>query len=123
MNSVSLIGSVTQDPSRTRTTTETTVAKFNLAVQRAQRNMGADFPSCTAFGKVGELIETYVHKGDRIGITGHIQTSSFETDGRKVYTTEVIVDRVEFLNSKEEKPEEATDGFAKITEEDIPFED
>ena len=125
MNIIAIVGRVTRDPMVSYTTSQTAVAKFNIAVQRPQKNSGADYPNCTAFGKVAETIEKYVHKGDKIGIQGHIQTSSYESDGKKVYTTEIIVDRVEFLNSREdrEEVEAPTDGFSKLTAEDIPFED
>ena len=101
MNTVALVGRVTKDPTISHTSSNTAVAKFNLAINRPT-GKGADFPSVTAFGKVAELCEKYVHKGDRIAVNGRIQTSNYETDGRKVYTTDVIVERLEFLNNKGE---------------------
>ena len=123
MNTVVLVGRTTKDPSISYTPSQTAVAKFNLAVRR-DRAEGADFPSITAFGKLAETIEKYVHKGDKIGVMGHIQTSSYEKDGQKIYTTDVIAEKIEFLNSKsdtQEAPESPHDGFNKLTNEDIPF--
>jgi single-strand DNA-binding protein len=83
--------------------------------------------NCTSFGKTGELIEKYVAKGDRIGLVGRVQTGSYEKDGKKVYVTNIIGERVEFLNNKNENNEsnepvaEEHPGFSKLTEEDIPF--
>lgn len=128
MNAVSLVGRVTKDPMISCTSSQMCVAKFNLAINRQTK--GADFPSIVAFGKMAETIEKYVHKGDRLGIVGHIQTSNYESEGRKIYTTDVVVERLEFFNSKTEASpedvpanEEQISGFEKLTGEDIPFED
>ena len=124
INNVVLIGRATKDPVMSYTTSQTAVAKFNLAVQRYP--VGADFPSIVAFGKLAETIEKYVHKGDKIGIVGKVQTSSYESEGKKVYTTNIVADKMEFLNSKSDNaPSESdnpSDGFEKLIE-DIPFED
>ena len=127
MNIVAITGRATKDPITSYTTSQTAVVKFNLAVQRPMKGTGADFPSIVAFGKTAENIEKYVHKGDMVGITGHIQTSTYEKNGEKVYSTDVVVDRIDFLNSKAntDSPtdDNPTDGFSKLTNEDIPFED
>lgn len=106
MNKVVEIGRLTRDPEirMTQGDNPMKVARFTLAVDRkgkAGEEKQADYPSCIAFGKVAELIEKYVHKGNRFGIVGHLQTGSYTNrDGIKVYTTDVIVEDIEFLESK-----------------------
>ena len=90
------------------------IARFTLAVDRRRTNADgqreADFISCTAFGKIAELLEKYVKKGMRIAAGGHIQTGSYTNkDGARVYTTEVILDDLEFLEYKNA----AADGAAQ----------
>ena len=124
MNNVSLIGNVTRDPEVRYTTGDKpmAVAKFSLAVQREGKDKGADFINCVAFGKAAELIDKYIAKGSKLGISGKWQTGNYESkDGKKVYTNECLVERVEFLN-KVEKPESNSipDGFSAL-EDDVPF--
>ena len=98
MNQVSLIGRLVRDP-EVRYSGEMAIAKFTVAVDRQKKEPGADFPSVVCFGKTAELVEKYVKKGRLVGIQGHIQTGSYDDkSGRKVYTTEVVADRVEFLD-------------------------
>ena len=121
----------------------TSIAKFRIAVDRQFKKEGqpeADFISCNAFGKTAEFIEKYFHKGMKIGLVGRIQTGSYEKDGRTVYTTDIIADNVEFVESKqnaqeqtqtqpktEQKPKQtqgADDGFMNIPDgidEELPF--
>ena len=128
MNSVSLIGRLTRDAD-VRYTGETAVARFTLAVARPKqkdKEATSDFPSIVAFGKTAELIEKYTSKGRLIGISGRIQTGNYtDKDGKKVYTTDVIADRVEFLDKPEKKEEPTSniplEGFERLTEDDIPF--
>lgn len=79
------------------------IASFTVALDRRNRNaeQTADFPNCVAFGKTAEFIEKYFHKGMRIGGTGRIQTRTYENrEGRKVYVTEIVLEQVEFVESK-----------------------
>lgn len=106
MNNVTLMGRLTRDPQDGFTSE---VVKFNVAVNRKYRkgDFTADFIPCTAFGKTGEIVKEYFHKGNRIGVQGRIQTGSYEgKDGNKVYTWEVIAESVEFVDPKEEKQED-----------------
>ena len=144
MNSVALIGRLTRDPEvRYGAQSQTAIARFTIAVDRQRggrdSEQTADFISITCFGKTAELVEKYMGKGRLVGITGRIQTGSYEKDGRKVYTTDVIADRVEFLdrgNSSSEGGQSYTggqsapaqssgpavpEGFAQLTDDDIPF--
>ena len=125
MNVVTLIGRVTKEPDIKYTANQMCVARFGLALDRGKKNgesLGADFPNIVAFGKTAEVIERYVNKGNQIAIQGHIHTDSYEKDGHKVYTTDVIADRVELLSKSDTKPKEETpSGFSAI-DDDIPFD-
>lgn len=121
MNSVNLVGNLTRDP-EARETGTTTVCSFTLAIDRAKD--GVDFPRIKCFGKTAENCMRYLSKGRKVAVSGRISTGSYEKDGRTVYTTDVIADRVEFLNGvKMESATEETavpDDFAQI-DADIPF--
>ena len=124
MNRTILIGRLTKDIDVRSSQSGTSVAKFTVAVDRRTKEKETDFINCTAFGKTAEILQKYVRKGHRIGIVGHIQTGSYEKDGHKVYTTDVIVDEVEFLEKKEDAPEPSLDDdFLKIDENatELPF--
>lgn len=106
MNKVILMGRLTRDPEvrYTQSDNASAVARFSLAVDRRFKKDGeqtADFISCVAFGKTGEFIEKYGHKGTKFVVEGRIQTGSYTNkDGQKVYTTDVVVEQVEFAESK-----------------------
>ena len=122
MNQFNGIGRLTKDADVRYSSEGKAVARFTLAMTRDFDREKADFPSCVAFGKVAERIEKYTHKGSRIRITGRIQTGSYEKDGHKVYTTDIVVNELEFLDSK--KDEQNNDGFNQVegaTEEQLPF--
>ena len=125
MNSVMLIGRLTRDPD-VRYKDDMAVARFTVAVDRPTKDKTSDFPSVIAFGKTAEIVEKYLAKGSQVGISGRIQTGNYTNkDGVKVYTTDVVADRVEFLGKKEEKPvetvEKAPEGFEQISADEIPF--
>ena len=121
MNSVSLIGRLVRDP-ELRETSTTTVTRFTIAIDRPTKKDGSretDFPSCIAFGQTGENIAKYFKKGQRIGITGHLATGKYtKDDGTTVYTTDIIADRYDFIEKKDDKP---ADGFEAIEDENVPF--
>ena len=130
MNKVELIGRTTTDIELKYTAqTQTAVAKFRLAVNRKKKDDPADFINCTAWGKTAELMDKYVQKGNRIGIVGRIQTGSYkDKDGKTVYTTDVIVEELEFLESKDSRQSEPQDepqvdenGFMILDEVNLPF--
>ena len=100
MNKVILIGRVCKDPELTYTAGNgTAVCKFNLAVARQFKKDETDFLNCIAFGKTGETIAQYITKGRQIALTGAIRTGSYEKDGVKRYTTDIIIDSFEFIGS------------------------
>lgn len=106
MNKVILMGRLVRDPEIRYSQGEnsTAVAKYTLAVDRRIKKEGeqkADFISCIAFGKAGEFAEKYLRKGIKIMISGRIQTGNYTNkEGKKVYTTDVVVEEQEFAESK-----------------------
>lgn len=105
MNRVILVGRLTKSPDVKNTTSGKAVANFTLAVDRRFKNKDgqkeADFINCQAWGKAAELLGQYTQKGSRIGVVGRMQVRSYDgTDGVKRWVTEVIVDELEFLESK-----------------------
>ena len=137
MNKAILIGRLTKDPEvRYGGANNTAVAKYSLAVDRKFKQDGqptADFINCIAFGKLGEFAEKYLHKGIKIAVTGRIQTGSYTNkDGQKVYTTDVMVEEVEFCESKgnnnssqQSASQPNSDGFLSIPDgiddDNLPF--
>lgn len=138
MNKVILLGRLTRDPDVrwTQGPEQSAVARYTLAVNRRFQKEGgatADFISCVAFGRQAEFAEKYLRQGTKIAIIGRIQTGSYTNrEGRKVYTTDVVVEEQEFAEGKNaERPREQgatpqanTDGFMTIpdgVDEDIPF--
>ena len=107
MNNVSLIGRLTKDVEERRTQNGTPVASFTLAVDRRKKEDGADFIPCIAWDKAAEAIAKYVHKGDLFGVTGYIQTRSYEKNGRMNYFTEVVTTSFQFLERKREMPSDS----------------
>lgn len=108
MNNVSLVGRLTRDPELRYTQSGTATCRFSLAVDRrlsrerraemeASNQPTADFINCVAWGKTAETLANFVTKGRRIGVTGRIQTGSYEREGRMIYTTDVVVENMEFL--------------------------
>ena len=108
MNKVILMGRLTRDPEVRYSQGEnsTAIARYTLAVDRRFRrnNDGeqtADFIGCVAFGRSAEFAEKYFRQGLKVIVTGRIQTGSYTNkEGQKVYTTDVVVEQVEFAESK-----------------------
>ena len=106
MNKVILMGRLTRDPEvrYSQGATATAIARFSIAVDRRFKRDGepdADFINCVAFGKTGEFIERYGHKGTKFVVEGRIQTGSYTNkDGQKVYTTDIVIEEQEFAESK-----------------------
>lgn len=128
MNNVSIVGRFARDPEVRHTDSGVAVARFTVAVNRQAKDgvQTADFISCVAFKGTAEFIEKYFKKGMAIGLTGRIQTGSYEKEGTKVYTTDVVAERVEFVEKKAEGSKNSEknsewEGFEEINEEDLPF--
>lgn len=120
MNSVNLIGRLTKDPEVRYTNSQTAVATFAVAIDRGKdrdgNDRGTDFPRVTVFGRQAENCQKYLAKGRLVGISGRIQTGSYTNqNGEKVYTTDVIADRVEFLEwgdkSQQSQPQSPQQGY------------
>lgn len=127
MNSVNLVGRLSNSPQLRLTTANKQVCRFSIAITRRFQNSAgdyeADFISCVAFGKTAELINEYIQKGDLLGIEGRIQTGSYTAqDGSKRYTTDVVVENITFINSKR-KNEPQTENQTQSSEETDPFSD
>lgn len=106
MNVVALIGNLTRNPEVRYTNDHMAIASFSIAINRPPKKDGteggADFPRVTVFGKQAENCERFLHRGSKVGIVGKIQTGSYEKDGQRVYTTDIVADRVEFLGRPQE---------------------
>jgi len=109
MNKVILMGRLTRDPDvrYSQGDNASAVARYTIAVDRNVRRDGsdeqqtADFIGCVAFGRNAEFAEKYLKKGTKIALEGRIQTGSYTNkDGQRVYTTDVVVERTEFAESK-----------------------
>ena len=106
MNKVDLIGRLTKDVDLRYTQDQKSVSRFTLAVNRMKKDDGADFINCVAWDKTADLMNKYVHKGDQIGLSGHIKTGSYDKDGHKVYTLDVVVDSIYLLGGAKQKPDQ-----------------
>lgn len=142
MNKVILMGRLTRDPEVRYGAGEKplAVARYTLAVDRRVKtdNQSADFIGLVAFGKAAEFVEKYLRKGTKITAVGRIQTGSYTNrDGKKVYTTDVVVEEQEFAESKSSQERggqrgdsggsgpSSGDGFMSIPDgidEGLPFE-
>ena len=139
MNKVILMGRLTRDLEVRYSQGEqaTAVARYTLAVDRRGRSQenSADFIQCVAFGKAGEFVERYLHKGTKIVLTGRIQTGSYTNkEGQRVYTTDVVAEDQEFAESKNAEgsgtynnqpspvPQQNDSGFMNVDENsELPF--
>ena len=137
MNKIMLVGRLTRDPEirYSQGGEQTAIARYTLAVNRPFRKNGeqeADFLRCVSFGKTAESAEKYLARGMRVAVEGRIQTGSYTNrEGQKVYTTDVVVERQEFLekraDSGQQDPGNAGNygnGFPDIPdgiEEELPF--
>ena len=124
MNSVNLIGRLSNSPEIRHTANNQVVCRFTLAVTRRFKNQAgdyeADFINCVAFSKTAELIGNYVEKGQQLAVEGRIQTGSYTAqDGSKRYTTDVVVENITFINSKRKNEPQAENQTQSSEKEDI----
>ena len=100
MNNVILMGRLTRDPELKYSQAGKAYCRFTVAINREFNREEADFINCLAFGKTAETIAEWLGKGRRIALQGRIQTGSYQnSNGDTVYTTEVVADRFEFVDS------------------------
>ena len=113
INSVTLMGRLTADPSIKQTQSGISVCSFTVAVDRNYKSgeeRQADFISCVSWRNTADFISKWFHKGDPIALTGHIQTRKWQTDdGQNRYATDVVCDSVSFVPQKKH-PENAQNG-------------
>jgi single-strand DNA-binding protein len=134
MNISTLIGRLTKEGDLTYSATGTAIYKNSIAVNRKFKKDEADFINLVAFQKTAELMANHLTKGDQVGIEGRIQTGSYEKDGKRIYTFDVVVDNITFIGGKkQEKPaneppktkvsEDPFQGNGSITiqDDDLPF--
>ena len=105
INNVVLVGRLAKEPELRYTASGQAVASCNIAVQRRFKNQNGDYESdfinIKAFSKTAELLAEHFRKGSKLGITGNIQTGSYENQqGQKVYTTDVVVENLTFVERK-----------------------
>lgn len=143
INNVVLIGRITKDPELRETQSGIAVCRFSLAINRTYDNSNgekeADFVNCIAWRKQAENLATYMRKGNLIGVTGRIQTGSYEDKaGKRVYTTDVVAEGIQFLEPKRiattssQPPQQSFTstqqpspfygtGRPELTDDDLPF--
>lgn len=132
MNTITLLGRLTKNPEARYTSTGKAVTLFTLAVNRPYTNPDgqreADFINCQAWGKTAEVVGNHVSKGDRLLVEGRLQIRSYtDKEGVKRYATEVVVNRVEFIEQKKDsnvKTEASPmDDFGSVDfeQDSIPF--
>ena len=150
MNKIILMGRLTRDPEvRYGGAQNMAIARFSIAVDRRFKREGqpdADFFNCTAFGKTGEFVEKYIHKGTKVVLDGEMQNDNYQNkQGQMVYGFRVIVNSIEFAESKaasqssaaapvpqppqgggsDEQPAAPSDDFMNVpnsVEEALPFD-
>jgi single-strand DNA-binding protein len=133
MNKVIIMGRLTKEVETRYTQSNTAVVKFSVAVDRRVKQgeeKKADFINCVAFGKTAEFISKYFSKGSSIAVIGRIQTGSYDNnEGKKVYTTDIMVEEVSFAGGKkaegqQPKSDAYDSGFnvnMNNNDDDLPF--
>ena len=120
MNRVILTGNVVRD-NDVKDAAATKVLKNTLAVKREFKKDETDFVNYVAFGKVAELLEKYTQKGSKLLICGRLQIGSYEKDGIKRSTADVIVENIEFIGGNKQKKESDFIGEPSFENDNMPF--
>ena len=124
MNSVNLVGRLSRDPELKKTQNGTSVSQFSVAVPRdGKKEEGkpeADFINCVAWRSSADYLCRYGHKGQQIELSGKLQTRNYkDKDGKTVYITEVIADRISLLSKAEGKPEVTNENSSNAMQEEF----
>ena len=127
MNKAILSGRLTRDPNLKTTSSQISVATFTLAVDRKFKdNNGerkADFIPCVAWRNTADLVGKYCTKGTKLIVEGEIQTRTYDDkDGKKVYVTEIVVDNIEFAESKRTEEHKPEPEIADDDDTSLPFD-
>lgn len=121
MNKVIVTGRLVRDPEMRYTQSGKAVTNFTIAVDRHNKEKEADFIKINTWDAQAENVAKFLAKGSLVLIEGSIRTGSYEKDGQKVFTTEVIAQRVDFLDTKR-KDSDVEDVFLKVVDDDdVPF--
>ncbi len=129
MNKVILMGRLTRDPEvrYSQSANPMAIARYSLAVNRKfkrENEPEADFINCVAFGKTGEFAEKYLKKGQLISVVGNLRTGSYDDkDGKKVYTTDVVVEEHYFAESKKSSDDYSSQAPSQPTKSSKPAND
>lgn len=110
MNSFIGIGNLTKEPEIRYTNNNLKVATITIAINRKEE---ADFIDCVAFDKKADIIEQYLHKGNKVAVEGRLQTNMYEKDGKKYKSMNILINNIEFLNTNKVVQE---DGLNKEVE-------
>ena len=127
MNTIHIMGRLTADPEITSTQSGTTIARYTVAVDRKFAKDGqqkADFFTCNSFGKQAEFVERYLKKGTKVVIIGEMRLDTVQKDGKNVTYPNVVVNEIEFAESKKSDSGEAkTDDFLNVADnlDELPF--
>ena len=127
MNKVVLTGRLCRETELRTLPTGSITTDFTIAVDRRKKDAGADFIQCVAWGKTAEMLNQYVHKGEKVGVVGRLQVREYVKDGNKRYVTEVVAEEIEFMQIRRDytqAADEATadgDGLTPSEDEDLPF--
>ena len=136
MNAVNLVGRLTKDPELKYTASGVANARFTIAVNRTFKTEGqpdADFINCVAWRKQAENLANFQKKGNLIGVIGRIQTGSYEKDGQRFYTTDVLAESIQFYdkkqqgevqkqNSYQEQPaQKQQNNIFEVSDDSLPF--
>lgn len=116
MNLVVLTGRLTRDPELKYGQSGKAYSRFSLAVDRPFQKGEADFINCVAFGKTAELIGEYLRKGRKVGVQGSLQMNRYEVNGEKRISYDVLVNSIEFLESKNGSVANGSDDFVPHNE-------
>lgn len=128
MNRFIGIGRIVRDLELKHTNSQKNFLRFSIAIDRRFSKEGekdVDFVDCIAWGRTAEFMEKYLSKGSKIAITGRIQVDSYQTkDGLNAKSTVVVVEDVEFVDSKKKTSEQSNEvnkDFQKVDDEGLPF--
>jgi single-strand DNA-binding protein len=125
MNKTFLVGRLTKDPELKYLSNNIAVANFTIAINRTFTNQTgereADFINIVVWRKQAENVKKYLSKGSLVGIDGRIQTRNYEnSEGKKVYITEVVADNVQFLESKNQRDNVSPQDFSGYENQEAP---
>lgn len=123
MNYVSLLGRFTRDPEVNYSQSGKAYVRFSLAVNREFKKDEADFINCVAWDKTAEIIGQYFNKGSRILVQGRLSVNSYEKDGEKRFSTDVVVSNINFIDSKTDVENKNENRNYKTNTEEVNFDE